>query len=262
MKANSYVKVTSWQEAYKLMKESPKNKVLGGGLWLKKGGAEVDKLIDLSKLGLDKIEEKGDYISVGALVSLRRLETDPLTAGIANGLIKEAVSQIIGPAFRNSATIGGTVYGKLGFSDLLTALLTIGGKVVFYPAAEIDLKEYLEKPGFYDGVLTHVLIKNCKPKSFFKKVIYTSLDYPIVNIGVKKCLKEDKYNIAVGSRPQVAAIPAKAVEYLNNGGKDFKKAAEIAVDELKFGDSVGVKADYRKELVKVYIERGLEEVSK
>ena len=52
------------------------------------------------------------------------------------------------------------------------------------------------------------------------------------------------------------------VEYLNNGGTDFKKAAEMAVEELKFNDSLGSKADYKKELARVYIERGLEEVSK
>ena len=53
MKANSFVSVGSWQEAYKLLKASPKNKILGGGLWLKKGNAQVDTLIDLSRFNLN-----------------------------------------------------------------------------------------------------------------------------------------------------------------------------------------------------------------
>lgn len=259
MKANSYVKVSSWQEAYRLMKESPRNKILGGGLWLKKGNVEVDKLIDLSRLGLNKIEDKGEFISIGALVTLRQLEKSDLIKSIGGGVISEAVSKIIGPAFRNSATVGGTVYGKLGFSDLLTALLLFKVNVVFYPAAEIPLEDFLKTPGFYDGVLTHITIKKCDAKAFFKKVTYTSLDYPVVNVGVRKC---EKYRIVVGSRPAVAAIAEKASAYLNEGGNDFAKAAEMAVEELKFSDTVTAKADYKKELARVYILRGLEEVSK
>ena len=74
MKANSFVSVGSWQEAYKLLKASPKNKILGGGLWLKKGNAQVDTLIDLSRLNLNKIEDKGNYIEVGSMVTQRELE--------------------------------------------------------------------------------------------------------------------------------------------------------------------------------------------
>ena len=58
MKVNEYVRAASLKEAYSLKKASPKNKVLGGGLWLKKGNADVDVLIDLSRLGLDKIKEE------------------------------------------------------------------------------------------------------------------------------------------------------------------------------------------------------------
>ena len=64
MKANEFIKVKSLEEAYKLVKESPRNKIVGGGLWLKKGNASVDKLIDLSLLDLDKIEDKGEYVSI------------------------------------------------------------------------------------------------------------------------------------------------------------------------------------------------------
>ena len=60
MKAKSFQRVSSVEEAYKLVKESPKNKIVAGGLWLKKGNADADTLIDLSLLGLDKIEDKKD----------------------------------------------------------------------------------------------------------------------------------------------------------------------------------------------------------
>ena len=52
------------------------------------------------------------------------------------------------------------------------------------------------------------------------------------------------------------------IEVLNNGGKDFAKAAELAVEELSFMDNKDASREYRVDLAKVYVRRGLEEVSK
>ena len=109
MKAKSFQRVSSLEEAYKLVKESPRNKIVAGGLWLKKGGADVDTLIDLSLLGLNKIEDKKDYVEVGAMVTQREFEQSKLVPEMA----REAVKAIMGPGFRNVATIGGSVYGEV-----------------------------------------------------------------------------------------------------------------------------------------------------
>jgi CO/xanthine dehydrogenase FAD-binding subunit len=152
MKAKSFQRVSSLEEAYKLVKESPRNKIVAGGLWLKKGGAEVDTLIDLSLLGLDKIEDKKEYVEVGAMVTQREFELSSLVPEMAS----EAVKSIMGPGFRNVATIGGSVYGKYGFSDVVTGLLGYKVDLVFYPEAVVSLLDYVKKPGFYDGILTHL----------------------------------------------------------------------------------------------------------
>ena len=255
MKAKSFQRVSSLEEAYKLVKESPRNKIVAGGLWLKKGNAEADILIDLSQLGLDKIEDKKDYIEIGVMVTQRQFEQSKLVPDMA----KDAVKSIMGPAFRNIATIGGSVYGKFGFSDVITGLLGYQVDLVFYPEATMSLLDYVKKPGFYDGILTYVRIYKENLKGFFKKVGITALDYPILNIAVTK---GKEYRVVVGSRPLVASRCEKTEAYLNNGGKDFAKAAEMAVEELKFGDSIATKSDYRKQLALTYVRRGLEEVSK
>lgn len=259
MKANSYVSVASWQEAYKLLKASPRNKILGGGLWLKKGNAQVDTLIDLSKLNLDKIVDKGEYIEIGSMATQRQLEKSEIIKSLGGGVIAEATSQIMGPAFRNVATVGGSVYGKYGFSDLITVLLGFHVELQFYPAKVLTLDEYLKMPGFYDGILTHVRIRKADVKAYFKKVAITALDYPILNICVTK---GEKYKVVIGSRPLVAAVAQNACEYLNNGGSDIEEAARLALEELKLGDSMATKGEYRSQLAKVYIRRGLEEVIK
>lgn len=255
MKAKSFLRASSLEEAYKLVKESPRNKIVAGGLWLKKGNADVDTLIDLSLLGLDKIEDKKDYVEVGAMVSQRELEKSPLVPEV----IREATKAIMGPAFREIATVGGSVYGKYGFSDIITVLLAHHVELVFYPDAVITLDEYVKKPGFYDGILTNIRIFKDKNKAYFKKVEITALDYPILNVAV---VKGKEYKVVVGSRPLVAALCENSMKYLNEGGKDFAKAAELAVEELKFGDSIATKSAYRKQLALTYVRRGLEEVSK
>ena len=255
MKAKTFLRASSIEEAYKLVKESPKNKIVGGGLWLKKGNADVDTLIDLSLLGLDKIEDKKDFIEIGAMVTQRQFEQSELVPEMA----RQAVKAIMGPAFRNIATIGGSIYGKFGFSDVVTALLGYKVELVFYPESVISLLDYIKKPGFYDGILTHVRIYKEDLKAFFKKVEITALDYPILNIAVTK---GKEYRVVVGSRPLVASRCEKTEAYLNEGGKDFAKAAEMAVEELKFGDSIATKSEYRKQLALTYVRRGLEEVSK
>ena len=255
MKAKSFQRVSSLEEAYKLVKESPRNKIVAGGLWLKKGNADVDTLIDLSLLGLDKIEDEKDYVEVGAMVTQRQFEQSNLVPEMA----RQAVKAIMGPAFRNIATIGGSVYGKFGFSDVVTGLLGYKVDLVFYPENVVSLQEYVKKPGFFNGILTHIRIYKEQLKGFFKKVEITALDYPILNVAVTK---GKEYRVVIGSRPLVALRSEKAEAYLNEGGKDFEKAAELAVEELKFGDSIATKSEYRKQLALTYVRRGLEEVSK
>ncbi len=261
MKVKNYVRAKSLDEAYSLLKASPLNKILGGGLWLKKGNASLDTLIDLVDLGLDKIEDDGDFIKVGALVSQREFEKSSLIKGIYSGMLSNAVSQIMGPAFRQTATIGGSVVGKFGFSDLLTALLATRTILVFYPSGEISLEDYLKEPGVRKEILTHVLIKKCHRRAYFKKVGITALDYPLVNVAITHCVNHDRYTVVVGSRAGVASYAYEVMEALDNGEKDFAKVAEL-VSKMKFTDSNAAKADYREHLAKVYVRRGLEEVSK
>ncbi len=262
MNVKNYVKVKSLEEAYALLKENPLNKILGGGLWLKKGNASINTLIDLSLLSLDKIEDNGDgYVKVGAMVSQREFELNPMIKEVYRGMLSYATSLIMGPAFRECATIGGTIAGKLGFSDLITALLACDTKLIFYPSGEISLGEFLSKPGACDEILTHVLIKQCHRKSYFKKVSLTALDYPLVNVAITHCIRHDQYTIAVGARPGVASLATEVMGAVNNGEKDFAKASEL-VEKMKFTDNMNGSADYRLHLAKVYIRRGLEEVNK
>ena len=261
MKVNEYYRASSLEDAYLKLQEDPKNAILGGGLWMKKLGQSYNALIDLSSLGLDKISETEDEVVVGSLVSQREFENSPVIRKLYNDAISFATREVMGVNFRNIATVGGSIMGRYPFSDVICGLLPYEVCLEFYPSQKMSLEDYLNYKGKLNAILVSIHIKKEKGVGYFKKVKTTALDFPIVNIAVSKI--NGKYKVAVGARPMVAALAKKAMEYLNSeSNPDFAKAGEIAANELSFLDNKDASKDYRVELTKVYVRRGLEEVNK
>ena len=256
LRANNYYKAPSVEEAYKMLQANPKNAIIAGGLWMKKTGLSYDTLIDLSECGLDKITEDKENIYVGAMVTLREFETNPAINKLFSGATAFAVREIMGPAFRNMATIGGSIFGRFPFSDVIAGLLPLDVKVRLYPEQEMTLEELVNFKGKLNGIIKEIVIKKEEGKGYFKKVKTTALDFPMLNISIVK--RNGKNYIAVGSRPATAALAYKAMEEADKG--DFVKAGEVAANELMYLDSSNISKEYRQDLVKVYVRRGLEEV--
>lgn len=259
LRTNEYYRASSIQDAYRKLQENPKNAIVAGGLWMKKTGLSYETLIDLSGAGLDKITEDKDYIHVGAMVSLREFERNPLINSLFNGATAFGVREVMGPAFRNMATIGGSIYGRYPFSDVIASLLPLDVTVKLYPEKECSLEEFLNIRGRIDGIIEEIRIKKESGKGFFKKVKITALDFPMLNISIVK--RNGHHFIAVGSRPAVASLAHKAMEAADQG-KPFDEVANIAVEELMFLDSSNISKEYRQDLTRVYVRRGLEEVNK
>ena len=256
LRANNYYKAPSVEEAYQMLQANPKNAIIAGGLWMKKTGLSYDTLIDLSECGLDKITEDKENIYVGAMVTLREFETSPAINKLFSGATAFAVREIMGPAFRNMATIGGSIFGRFPFSDVIAGLLPLDVKVRLYPEQEMALEELVNFKGKLNGIIKEIVIKKEEGKGYFKKVKTTALDFPMLNISIVK--RNGKNYIAVGSRPATAALAYKAMEEADKG--DFVKAGEVAANELMYLDSSNISKEYRQDLVKVYVRRGLEEV--
>lgn len=47
--------------------------------------------------------------------------------------MKESLRHIVGVQFRNLATVGGSLWGRFGFSDVLTLLLALDAQVELPP---------------------------------------------------------------------------------------------------------------------------------
>ena len=133
MTIREYKRVESLEEAWELNQKKA-NRVIGGMIWLKMSRGNVGTAIDISGLGLDQIEETEDAFEIGAMVTLRQLEEHPGLAAYTDGAMRESVRHIVGVQLRNLATVGGSIYGRFGFSDVLTMFLAMDTEVELYKA--------------------------------------------------------------------------------------------------------------------------------
>lgn len=107
--AERYVRPATLQEALELNRKRSST-ILGGGCWLRLGRKRIGTLIDLSGLGLDQIEERDGWVRIGAMVSLRQLETSALLKERFGSLFADMTGHIVGVQFRECATFGGSVW--------------------------------------------------------------------------------------------------------------------------------------------------------
>ena len=107
----------------------------------------VGTAIDLSGLGLDTVKETEDEFVIGCMTSLRTLETHAGLNACTDGAVRESLRHIVGVQFRNCATAGGSIYGRFGFSDVLTMFLALDSYVELYKGGRISMEEFAEKSG-------------------------------------------------------------------------------------------------------------------
>jgi CO/xanthine dehydrogenase FAD-binding subunit len=261
MEIERYIVANSLKEAYELLNESHQNLILGGGLWLKHGTKSVDTMIDISKLGLNEITETKQNIEIGALVTLRELETNPMIITIGGGFLAKAIGSIVGVQFRNLATIGGSIFGKYPFSDLVTALLCLNVKLKFFPKEEMSLIDFLDQKGKTNKILTHITIEKEQGKGFFKKVANTMQDFSILNVAV---YKHDTYKIVIGARPGKPVVASSAMEIMNQAKSINQEVIDLCaksiLQTISFGDDTRGSKEYREVLAETYVKRGIKEV--
>lgn len=259
MKINEYLRPKSLEEAYGILKNSEGAVVIGGGAYLRLSNRQVKSGVDLSDCGLDYIIDKDGQIEIGAMTTFRTIEQNDVLKKYYGGVISYAVGKVMGVQLRNIVTVGGTIGGKYGFSDLITALLPLNCEVSLYNAGNMPLEDYLKYKE--KDIIEKIILKNCTGRAAYKDFRNTSTDFPILNAAVS--VKEETYKIAVGARPGIACISKEASEFLNNA-EDKKiaaeKAGETAAESLQFRSDVRASAEYRKELCKVLVKRAVLEV--
>ena len=268
---NQYVRAQSLEEAYELYQKKP-NFVLGGMLWLKMKNKTLGTAIDLCDLGLDQIDEDENEFRIGAYATLRQIETHEALNAYTHGAIAESVRHIVGVQFRNVATVGGSIWGRFGFSDVMTIFRALGAKVQLHKAGIMDLDEFAALPRTTRDVLVSVIV----PKNA-KGVVYLSqrnqsTDFPVLTCAVAN--RSGRYVAVIGASPYMAE-PVWDEDGILDGIADAKtdsnaaltdnsennakidKFAEYVAEHIRFGSNIRAGAEYREIICRVLTRRAV-----
>ncbi len=286
LKIKQYIKAESLAQAYEL-NQKRNNRIIGGMLWLKMSNAQVQTAIDLSGLGLDRIEETEEECRIGCMVTLRELEMNQSLERLSGGIVRESVKNIVGVQFRNLATVGGSLFGRFGFSDVLTCFLAMDTYVELYQGGIIPLEEFAERKRDND-ILVKVIVKKTPGKYVYLSHRNTKTDFPVLtaavscvykNGGQEPCKQrnhksadfecKDKQKMGYDIKVVVGARPAKAIclrvseewsDKLENRvcqTAEIEKLARELAEQVQTGTNMRAGAAYRSHLAEVLIKRGL-----
>ncbi|MBS6676667.1 MAG: FAD binding domain-containing protein [Clostridiales bacterium] len=262
LKIREYVKAKDLEEAYQLNQKRSAC-VLGGMVWLKMGSRNVGTAIDLSGLGLDTIEENEEEFRIGAMVSLRDLEIHKGLAEYTRGAMKESLRHIVGVQFRNCATAGGSIFGRFGFSDVLTMFLAMDSYVELYRGGILPMEEFAKMKRDRD-ILVRILVKKRPAAMAYISQRNSSTDFPVLACGVS-LFEDGETKVTLGACPYKAVLVKDEEgilkDFLTKDSEAQKKAAEAfaayAREHVPTGSNMRGSAQYRSHLVQVLVKRAL-----
>lgn len=262
LKIKEYVKAESLEQAYELNKKRS-SRIIGGMLWLKMSNAQIHTAIDLSGLGLDQVDVTEEEIRIGCMVTLRELELNEALERLSHGMIRESMRHIVGVQFRNLATIGGSIFGRFGFSDVLTSFLALDTYVELYQGGILPLQEFAEKK-LDNDILVRIIVRKTPGKQVYLSHRNTKTDFPVLAVAVSSDIRGAR--VVIGARPQKAvcvAIPEEWKQKIDQGNfqaEELEKLAKGLSEKVPMGSNMRASAGYRSHLAAVLIRRGLLEL--
>ena len=233
MTIREYKRAESLEEAWQL-NQKRNNRVIGGMIWLKMENINVGTAIDLSGLGLDKIVETAEGFSIGAMVPLRQIELHEGLNAYTGGAVRESVRHIVGVQLRNLATVGGSIYSRFGFSDVLTMFLALNASVELYKG----------------GIVPKEQAAFC-----YQSVRNSQTDFPVLTCAAAKTA--GGFRVAIGARPGKAVLytlQPNAVETPELTAARF--AAEVRAN-IRTESNMRGSAEYRNHLAGVLVKRAV-----
>ena len=242
-----FVHAKSLPEAISLLEEADSRAFSGGTalmLMMKAGVLRPKRLVSLRHLGLDKIEASGE-LRIGAMTTLRALERSP---AVRQGwpVITRMLRTLSNVRVRNVATVGGALAHADPHMDLPPVLCALGASVLIQgkrgerrvPVEEL-YAGYLEttlKPG---EIITRVDVPALGKRgaAYLKCTTRSADDWPAVGVAV---VDDRIFVSAATDRPTRLASPD-------------------AIDSLNIEGDLHGSAQYKKQLVRVYVKRAIDE---
>ena len=272
---------TSIKEAGTILKENgPGGRFLAGGtdlvISIKEKGLVPKYVVDLKRIpNLSGIrEETNGSLTIGALTTMRELETSPLVRKRLPFLAQSA-AEIGSIQIRNRATIGGNMANATPSADVAPSLLVLEAKVKIAGAngeRVLALEEFFRGPGqtvmLPEEILSAILIPPSHPRLVGEYIKFSPremMDLAYVGVAVALVLsgKErrcESVRIALGAvspTPMRARKTEALIEKQILTEELAEKAGAEAARECKPISDVRSSAEYRRAMVGAMTKRAL-----
>lgn len=251
-----YIRPESLSEAMKIAEAKPYARWLAGCTLFQLFRQPVALGVDLTGLVPEGIERREEGLTIGAMTTMRQLETSPLCLNLFGRMLPQTVAHLGGIALRNQITVGGTVCAHLGYSELLTALVALDARLHFFRRGWMYLSDYLASP--VHDILLSIALPVKEGAYSLQSMRGADTDRAILAVAASNT--EDGIAVAVGGRPAPALLVPEMEQLLLLGGT-AQAASDAAAEALYFGSDTRATAVYRKRLCAVLIRRALEEVT-
>ena len=242
-----YVRAQTLEEAWQL-NQNKRSRILGGMLWLRLGKGSVGTAIDLCDLSLDQIEETEEAFSIGAMATLRDIEMHKGLNAYSGNAVANAVKDIVGVQFRNMATVGGSIWGRFGFSDVLTVFLAMDCYLELYKGGIVPLEQFAAMKKDND-ILVRLIVKKTPCKVVYSSMRNQRTDFPVLACAVAHM--NGQYRASIGARP------ARAMLLRSEQAEGF---ADFVAEHTPTEGNLRGSAAYRTHLIRVLVGRSLTEL--
>jgi carbon-monoxide dehydrogenase medium subunit len=275
-----YVNATSIEQVLSLLAENKgKTRIIAGGtdlvLELRHDlHPKIDILIDISRVNSMaeiRLDEDG-FIHVGAGVTHNQCVDSKI---IREGALPLALAswEVGAPQIRNTGTIVGNLVTASPANDTIVPLVAMNAKLKIQ---SLDGERLVALNDFYTGVRKHILqpeelvteviipgMKADQHGEYLKLGLRKAQAISLVNMSILLGLDAGKVtlaSIALGAVAPTIIHAAAAEEYLI--GKELsesviEQAAEFARQAARPIDDIRSSADYRHEIARVLVKRGL-----
>jgi carbon-monoxide dehydrogenase medium subunit len=266
-----------------LAKHGAEAKIIAGGTDVMvdiKYKEEPGCLVNIKKIpGLDGIRENGAGLRIGALATIRDVETSAVVRDKL-AVLWESSHQFASLQIRNTATIGGNICRASPSGETLTPLLVLEakGKLAFADGERIEpFTAFFQGPGKCSvgskGLLTEIEVPYPAAGSrgvYLKHAVRGAMDIAMVGVAVlitPDASKNSLQDVRIGLGA-VAPTPLRATktEALLRGkplsGALLKEAAAMAAAESSPISDQRSSAEYRRWIVEALTRRGLEQTWK
>ncbi len=142
------------QEAVALIRRTGVVPHAGGTGLLMTGLRRLQGLVDLGRLGLDRVEAAGDRVTLGAACTYAAAARE-LGARQPGHVLAQAVGEAASTPLRNRITLGGSLAFAPAWSDLVGPLVALDAEVLLAGEAEgvHPVERYLRERGLREGSL-------------------------------------------------------------------------------------------------------------